>query len=82
MEEFKQTPHWRIILAALLDFFTAFFVFGFAIALIFGGTSEKGFNLNGLPALALLVLIFVYFWAAKKFFGRTIWKRILNVPND
>lgn len=82
MEDFKQTVHWRIILAAALDFLTAFFVFGFVISMIFGGNTENGFTLSGLPALILLALIFLYFWVARKYFGRTIWKRVFSVPND
>jgi len=82
MEDIKQTAHWRIILAAALDFLTAFFVFGFVISVVFGGTTENGFTLSGLPALILFALIVLYFWVARKYFGRTIWKRVFNVPND
>ncbi len=79
MDNEKPVAHWRIILAAILDFVTVFFVLGFVVALFSGDTTEGGFQLNGLPALILLVLIFVYFWAGKKYFGGTIWKRILKV---
>ena len=71
--------HWRIILAAILDFFTAFIVLGFVIATIFGGRTEGGFHLSGLPVLLLFALIVVYFWAGKRYFGGTVWKRILGV---
>ncbi len=79
MDNEKPVAHWRIILAAILDFLTAFLVFGYIIALLSGDMTEGGFQLNGLPALILFVLIFVYFWAGKKYFGGTIWKRILKV---
>lgn len=78
MDNEKTVAHWRIILAAILDFLTAFFVLGFVIAWLSGGMTEGGFQLNGMPALILFVSIFVYFWAGKKFFGGTIWKRILK----
>lgn len=79
MENEKPTAHWRIILAALLDFLTVFFVVGYGIAFFTGDMTDEGFHLSGLPALVLLLLIFVYFWAGKKFFGGTIWKRVLKV---
>ena len=82
MEDNKQTAHWRIILAAILDFSTAFMVIGLIISRVSGGGTESGFELSGFPVIILFALIFVYFWAGKKYFGRTIWKRVLNVPND
>ncbi|WP_339694768.1 hypothetical protein [Celeribacter baekdonensis] len=75
----QPVAHWRIILAAILDFLTAFFVLGFVIASLFGGITESGFQLSGLPALLLFGLIFAYFWAGKRYFGGTLWKRILKV---
>jgi hypothetical protein len=78
MDNEKTVATWRIVLAAILDFLTAFFVLGFVIAWFSGGMTEGGFQLNGMPALILFVLIFVYFWAGKKYFGGTIWKRILK----
>ena len=73
----KPIAHWRIILAAVLDFFTAFFVFGFAIASVTGDTTTSGFKLNGLPAVLLFALVVVYFWIGRKYLGGTIWQRIL-----
>ncbi|MEM7753454.1 MAG: hypothetical protein AAF230_08585 [Pseudomonadota bacterium] len=58
---------------------TAFFVLGFAVASVTGGLTEDGFSLSGVPALILFALIFGYFWAGKRHFGGTIWKRILKV---
>ena len=79
MSDEKPVAHWRIILAALLDFITAFFLLGYLIAAFSGGTTETGFHLSGGPALLLFVLMFVYFWAGKKFFGGTIWKHVFKV---
>ena len=69
---------WRIVLAAILDFLTAFFVLGYIVASIFGGKTEDGFKLEGLPALLLFALIVAYFIVFNRFLGGTIWKRILR----
>lgn len=68
---------WRIILAFFLDAVTAFLVFGYLVATVFGGRTEGGFSLNGGPALLLLALIVAYFIFAKRFGGR-LWERILG----
>ncbi|WP_349961098.1 hypothetical protein [Rhizobium sp. ZPR3] len=73
-----QPATWRIVLAAIFDFFTAFAVFGYIIASIFGGRTEGGFQLNGLPALLLFALIVAYFILFNRFLGGTLWKRILR----
>lgn len=81
MEEMKTQAgpaSWRIILAFLLDFFTAFFVIGFAVASVAGGRTEDGFQLNGLPALILFGLVIAYFIVFNRYLGGTIWKRILK----
>ena len=69
---------WRIVLAATLDFLTAFFVLGYLVATLFGGRTEGGFQLNGIPALIFFALIVAYFVLFNKFLGGTIWKRILG----
>ncbi len=69
---------WRIVLAAILDFFTAFFVFGFVIAWATNGMTPAGFSLSGLPALLLFAAIVAYFVVGKRV-GGTLWKRILGV---
>ncbi|WHA39835.1 hypothetical protein [Agrobacterium larrymoorei] len=74
----KQPATWRIVLAALLDFFTAFWIFGLLIASLLGGLTETGFRLNGFPALLCFALIVGYFVVFNKFFGGTIWKRLLK----
>ncbi len=73
-----QPATWRIILAAILDFLTAFFVLGYIVASIFGGRTDDGFKLNGLPALLLFVLIVAYFLVFNRYLGGAIWKRILR----
>ncbi|MDB5523639.1 MAG: hypothetical protein JWM58_1402 [Rhizobium sp.] len=69
---------WRIVLAAILDFITAFFISGFAVASIFGGRTDGGFQLTGGPALLAIALVVAYFFVFNKFLGGTIWKRILR----
>lgn len=73
-----QPATWRIVLAAIFDFLTAFFVLGYIIASIFGGKTEDGFKLDGLPALLLFALIVAYFVLFNRYLGGTIWKRILR----
>ena len=69
---------WRKILAAILDFLTIFFVGGFVIGYLTGGTTpEGGFALSGAPALILFALIAVYFLVFTKFLGGTLWQRVL-----
>ena len=70
-------PMWKKILAAVLDFFTVFIVGGIVIGNLTGDTTSGGFNLEGLPALVLFVLIAIYFVAGYKF-GGTLWQRILK----
>lgn len=74
----KGPATWRIVLAAILDFFTAFFVLGYAVATFTGGRTEGGFRLDGWPALLLFALIIAYFVVFNKFLGGTIWKWILG----
>ena len=68
---------WRIVLAAILDFFTAFAVFGYLVARFTGNLTESGFSLNGGPAWALFALIALYF-VAGHYLGGTLWQRILK----
>lgn len=77
-EAYKGPATWRIVLAALLDFITAFFGIGYILASIFGGKTETGFNLQGGPALLFLILLVAYFLVFNKYLGGTIWKRILR----
>ncbi|WP_428426984.1 hypothetical protein [Pararhizobium sp.] len=77
--QFQKGPStWRIVLAAILDFLTAFFVLGYLVASIFGGKTEEGFNLQGGPAFLMFALVVAYFVVFNKFLGGTIWKRILR----
>jgi len=74
----KQPATWRIILAFFLDFWTAFFAAGFLVATVAGGRTPGGFALNGAPAFIAFVLIIAYFVVLGRFFGGTLWQRLLK----
>jgi hypothetical protein len=74
----KNPATWRLVLAAILDFFTAFIVFGYLVARFTGGLTDNGFNLTGWPALLMFVLIIAYFIIFNTFLGGTIWRWILG----
>jgi hypothetical protein len=78
-EPTKAAPVWKRVVAAILDFITAFFVFGFAIAATTGDTTSGGFNLSGLPAVVLFVLVAAYFFIGRRYLGGTLWDRILGI---
>ena len=69
---------WRLVLAGILDFITAFAVLGYLVAWATGGLTENGFNLTGVPALIFFLLIIAYFLIFNKYFGGTIWRWILG----
>ena len=73
----KPAATWRKVLAAILDFFTVFFVFGYTIGKLTGNVTNEGFKLEGMPALVMFALIIIYFVAGTKYLGGTIWQRIL-----
>ncbi len=68
---------FKKIIAAILDFLTSFFGFGYLIAKFTGDTTQNGFELNGAPALLLFALVVAYFVIGNKT-GGTIWQRILG----
>lgn len=70
---------WKRVLAAILDFITVFFVFGWAIANVTGDTTEAGFKLEGGPAIVLFVLIVAYFFICRRYAGGTLWDRIFRI---
>ena len=68
---------WKLILAAILDFFTIFGVGGYVVARLTGNLTDTGFMLTGGPAFALFGLIIVYF-VAGRYLGGTLWQHILR----
>ena len=75
----RPVAYWRVILAAILDFVTAFAVLGYLVAKATGNTTQGGFQLDGAPALVLFALIVAYFFVGNRL-GGTLWRRILRVP--
>lgn len=73
----SSVPHWRIVSAAILDFFTIFFAGGFLVGALTGNLTSDGFEVEGLPALLLIVLIIAYFKVGSKY-GGTLWQRIFR----
>ena len=73
----KPAATGRKVLAAILDFFTVFFVLGYTIAKLTGNVTNDGFKLEGMPAFVMFALIIIYFVAGTKYLGGTIWQRIL-----
>jgi hypothetical protein len=77
-ETAERAPTWKRVIAAILDFFTVFFVGGFAIAHFTGGMTDNGFNLKGGPAFVLFAVIVVYFVVGRRY-GGTLWDRIFQI---
>ena len=73
-----RAPFWRRGLAGFFDFLTVFFVGGYAIGRLTGETTQDGFNLTGMAALALFALIIAYFYVGWKVIGGTLWQRIFG----
>ncbi len=75
----RAAPVWKRVVAAILDFFTAFFAIGYVIALFTGHTTSGGFKLDGGPALLLFALVIAYFVVGRRFAGGTLWDRIFGI---
>lgn len=70
-------PMWRRVLAAILDFLTAFLGFGGLIAALTGKLTSTGFQLEGVPALSAIALVIAYFVVGRRL-GGPIWRRLLR----
>jgi hypothetical protein len=70
---------WKRGLAATLDFFTAFAVFGWLIGHFTGHTTDNGFNLTGGWALLFAAAMIAYFYIGRRVAGGTLWDRILGI---
>lgn len=68
---------WRRVLAAILDFFTAFLCLGGLIAALTGKLTSTGFQLQGVPALIAIALVIAYFVVGRRL-GGPIWRRLLR----
>jgi hypothetical protein len=74
----KGPATWKLILAGILDFITAFSGFGFLVGWLTGGLTGNGFSLTGAPALVCFLLIIAYFIVFNTYLGGTIWRWILG----
>lgn len=74
----KPVSTWRKVLAAILDFFTIFFVAGYAIGYATGALTADGFSLTGGPALLFFAVVVAYFVVFSKYLGGTLWQRLLQ----
>lgn len=75
----KPLPTWKRALALVLDFVTAFYVFGILIAQMTGETTDGGFKLQGTSSLLLAVLVAAYFYIARRYAGGTLWEWIFRI---
>jgi uncharacterized RDD family membrane protein YckC len=78
-DEVVRAAIWKRVVAAILDFFTVFFVGGYVIAKLTGGMTDDGFHLKGAPAFVLFGLIVVYFVVCRRYAGGTLWDRIFGI---
>jgi hypothetical protein len=74
-----ERPVWKVVVASILDFFAIFMVGGYLIARATGGLTETGFQLNGLPAVALFALVILWFFVLGRWFGGTPFRRLFGV---
>lgn len=70
---------WKRVLASILDFCSVFFVGGSIIAWLTGSLTADGFELNGTPAVILLVLLVAYFYIGRRHVGGTLWDRVFRI---
>ncbi|WP_137045036.1 RDD family protein [Pseudolabrys sp. FHR47] len=75
----KQASTARKVFAAILDFFFIFIVGGYVVARFTGGTTDGGFELQGMPAFALFGIVILYFIVFSRFLGGTLFQRLLGV---
>ncbi|MGH6664266.1 MAG: hypothetical protein ACREB2_05115 [Pseudolabrys sp.] len=76
----ERAPIWKRVLAAILDFFTVFFVVGWIIGHFTGQTTDNGFKLDGGPAILLFAVLIAYFFIGRRYAGGgTLWDRMLRI---
>ena len=75
-------PTWKKVLAFCVDFLGSFIIFGSIIAYFSGDMTSQGFHLEGMPALLLFLLVITYFVVMKKYFGRTLGKKIFGIAKS
>lgn len=79
LPEAKSVATWRKVVAFILDLVFSFAVLGYVIGWLTGGLTDKGFELQGGPALLLFALVILYFVLCSRFLGGTVFQRLLRV---
>ncbi len=79
MAESTAAPVWKRVLAPLLDWISVFAVGGYLIGAATGGLEPGGFNLQGWPALRLLLVVILYFYVGRRLAGGTLWDRFFGI---
>jgi hypothetical protein len=74
----KPVATWRKVVAFILDLVFSFAILGYIIGWFTGGLTDKGFELQGGPALLLFGLVILYFIAFRRFLGGTVFQRLLG----
>jgi hypothetical protein len=69
----------RVVAAAALDIPFAFFIAEYVVGYLAGKAAKGGFALTGLPALAVLGAIALYFVVCTSFLGGTVCQRALGL---
>jgi hypothetical protein len=78
-ETVAPAPTWKRVVAAILDFFTIFFLTGYVIARFTGELTDDGFSLKGGPAFLAFGVIVIYFFVGRRYAGGTLWDRIFRI---
>jgi hypothetical protein len=78
----KRVSVSRRVMAAVLDFFCAFYIAGYVVGFFTGDLADGGFELKGVPALIVFALIAAYFVVFTRFLGGTVWQRLLGARTE
>ena len=73
----KSLPYLKRALACVLDFYTAFIVFGYLVGFASGAVTEDGISLTSAGGAIMYALILGYFLISARQ-GGTPWQRILG----
>ena len=75
----KNRSTFKVVVAFILDLIFSFFVFGYIIASFTGDTTEGGFQLEGVPALVLFLLVIAYMVGMPYIGGRLFQRLFLSL---
>ncbi len=67
------------IAASVIDWILLFFVGGFAMSLIFGGSTSNGFSLTGMGFWVWCLMVLAYFTLLEGTRGQTLGKMLLKL---